>query len=379
VQKFLKYFLIFLLGFILIAFISVPSFVRKAIVHGFADLDDYRIFSNQPVVSETPQPWFKSVDYNKKPISADYLRWINYFQTTAFVVIKDGNLLHESYYNGYTSESISNSFSVAKSIISLLMGAAILDGKIKSIEEPVFKYFPPFNTPSNKDLKIIHLLTMSSGLNWEEGYSSLFSPTTEAYYGDHLKRQISALQVINIPGQKFCYQSCNTQVLSYIIENATGKSIAEYAEEKLWRPMGATHTALWSKDNPHGDEKAYCCFFATAEDFAKVGQLILNKGKWNGVQLIDSDYLKEATKPATWLKDGQGNHPLDFYGYQFWLAKYRGENVVMAQGLAGQYIFVLPSSNLVVVRLGHNKCKFRTANIPSDAYIWLNLAMDLAH
>jgi len=353
---------------------AMPVYLRNALLHGYANLDDYKIFPNNEVLANNSQPWPVAENYNQQPIPSAFLRWIQYYHTTAFVVVREGRLVHESYYRGYSASTISNSFSMAKSIVSLLVGCAIKDGCIDSVEAPVARYFIPYNTPQNQSLKIIHLLTMSSGLSWDERYSSPFSLTTQAYYGNNLRDLMASLHVVDTPGKRFRYLSCNTQILSYVLEDATGKDIARYAQEKLWQPLGATHTALWSTDRAGGDEKAYCCFFATATDFARIGQLILNHGRWNGVTIVDSGYLAHATRPAIWLLNEKGTAPLNYYGYHFWILHYKNHPVILLQGLGGQYVMAIPDWQMVVVRLGEKRCYYKFNSIPCDVYIWLLLA-----
>ncbi|MCX7986178.1 MAG: beta-lactamase family protein [Bacteroidales bacterium] len=359
----------------------LPTYLRNALMHGYANIDDYKIFPNKNIEAPpfTKQPWDIADNYNRKKIPSYFLQWIHHYKTTAFVVIKEGKLIHESYYNGYSHNTVSNSFSMAKSIVSLLVGCAIKDGVIENLNAPAGKYFSPFNKPNYQTLKIIHLLTMSSGLNWDESYSSIFSITTKAYYGNDIRSLISSLTLIDTPGIRFRYLSCNTQILSYILEAATGKELADYATEKLWIPLGAAHYALWSTDRVGGDEKAYCCFFATATDFARIGQLILNHGKWKGSQIVDSNYLAQAIRPANWLLDEKRNVPLSYYGYHFWILYYNNQPITLLQGLAGQYILVVPQQQLVIVRLGEKRCRYKTNGIPCDVYIWLKLAFELVN
>ena len=214
---------------------------------------------------------------------------------------------------------------------------------------------------------------MSSGLDWNEGYSSLFSPTTEAYYGSHLADQVLALKVKEEPGKVFNYQSCNTQLLSLIIEKVTGKTLSEFASEKLWKPLGAEHSALWSLDRADGVEKGYCCFNSTATDFARIGQMVLDSGQFNNQQIVSKSYLKEATSPATWLQ-GENGGPLDYYGYQFWILTYKGHKVVYARGILGQYIFIIPSLDVVIVRLGTERSKVQIRHVPTDIFTYLDTA-----
>ncbi len=194
---------------------------------------------------------------------------------------------------------------------------------------------------------------MSSGLNWEEGYSSPFSPTTEAYYGTDLKKLIYNLTPIEEPGKIFRYKSGDTQLLSFVLEKATGRSISDYAQEKLWKPLGCENDAYWSLDKDNGSEKAYCCINSNARDFAKFGKLYLDSGKVNGKQIIPVDYFLNSIQPSG-LPDGDLDmKKCDFYGYQWWIIpEYKGHKIFYARGILGQNIIVISDLKTIVVRLG---------------------------
>ncbi|MCL2155543.1 MAG: serine hydrolase, partial [Leptospirales bacterium] len=180
-------------------------------------------------------------------------------------------------------------------------------------------------------------------------------------------------------GVRHRYQSGVTELLSLIVANAVGTTLSEYASEKLWTPIGAEHDALWSLDRDNGIEKAYCCFNTNARDFARIGQLILNKGKWNGKQVISEKFINEATTPAVWLKDGDTERNVDFYGYQWWRLVRNGIEVKYARGIQGQYIFVIPEKKMVVVRLGHKReVKIENNyNYPKDVEMWIDTAIEI--
>jgi CubicO group peptidase (beta-lactamase class C family) len=360
-------------------FLFIPSntYIRRALAHGNVNIDDYKIFENRTIENSNPIPWKEAENYNQKSIPTHYLPIIKNLGTVAYLVVKDTAIVFEQYWGGYNDSSFSNSFSVAKSIVSLLVGCAIDDGFIKSVDQPVGDFLPEFKIGDNQQLTIKHLLTMSSGLNWNESYQSLFSTTTESYYGQDLKTMVLNLKVVEKPGVQFKYLSCNTQLLSLIIEKATGKTLSEYASERLWKPLGAEHKALWCLDKENGVEKAYCCFNSNARDFARFGQLALNNGSFNGKQIVSKKYITEATSPANWLLDEDGKTPLQNYGYQWWIMKHHGHKVIYARGILGQYIFIIPEKNMVVVRLGHKRCPLRSGGLPADVYIWLNLALEV--
>jgi len=372
-------------------FLILPGnyYVRKALIHWMPKIDQYTIFANRVVKAEDPQPWEFAPDVENKQIPQEFEADFAKYKTIGFVVIQHNKIILEQYWKNYSPLSLTNSFSMAKSVISLLVGCAITDGKIKSVNQPVSDFLPEWTSYDGKVLTIKDLLTMSAGVDWDESYSSLFSKTTQAYYGNDLWKLALTEKLVEKPGVRFNYQSGVTQILAFLLQKATGRNIADYASEKLWTPIQAEEDAQWSLDRKNGMEKAYCCLNSNARDFARLGQLILNKGSWNGVQVVDSNYIKEATTPATWLKftrklrPGQTKAdppvPCTFYGYQMWIANYRGLKVSYMRGMLGQYIIAIPKLDAVIVRLGKEKDK--EFNIEQeynkDLDVWLNAGLEV--
>ncbi|MEO5564313.1 MAG: serine hydrolase [Chitinophagaceae bacterium] len=359
-KKILKRFFLFLLTIILLfsayALISGKTYLFKAVYYNFAGIDDYKIFTNDTVAVATAQPWAVSGEFNKISSPDGLNELLKRIKTVAVVVIKNDSLLYEKYWDGYSDSSLSNSFSMAKSITSLLIGAAIKEGKIKSVDELVSNYLPEFKEGLGAKMTIKDLLTMSSGSNWDEAYANPFSVTTESYYGSDLRSTATGVKIVKEPGTYHTYKSGDTELLGLIVEKATGQSLSNYAEQKLWQPLGAEHPALWSTDKKNGVEKAFCCFNSNARDFARIGQMMLDSGKWNGNAIIDSAYYSQSIAPCNIPnEDGQ---PCNYYGYQWWLApSYPG--VFYARGILGQYIIVIPSKKVVIVRLGHKRSSNR--------------------
>ncbi|MBY0426438.1 MAG: beta-lactamase family protein [Cytophagales bacterium] len=313
-----------------------------------------------------------SVNYNKIPLPKPTQDALEQYESVAFVVIKNDSIVHEQYWDGYGPSSLSNSFSMAKSVVSILIGAAIKDGKIKGLDQPVGDFLPEFTSDGKEKITIRHLLMMSSGLNWQESYANPVSMTTEAYYGDNIRSLLGRLKAIETPGKYFNYLSGDTQILSFVLKAATGKSLSEYASEKLWQPMGAENDALWCLDKKDGDEKAYCCINSNARDFARIGKLYLNYGNWKGLQIVDTTWVKESTTLAPVL-DKETNKPIDFYGFQWWLRKgYKGQDVFYMRGILGQYVIVVPSKNLIIVRLGKKRSKEKTGEHINDSFQYLD-------
>src|SRR6185369_4219930 len=202
--------------------ITGNGYMYKAIIYRYADIDDLDVFETRVVESGEPQPWPMASGYNKEKLPDSLEAALIKYQSIAFLVIKDDSIQYEQYWDHYDKNSYSNSFSMAKSIVSVLVGIALDEGKIKNLDEPVGNYLPHFNEGNNSKLTIRNVLTMSSGLNWDESYSSLFSITAKAYYGENIEKLINGLKVVDEPGKKFDYMSGNTLLLAMIVEKATG-------------------------------------------------------------------------------------------------------------------------------------------------------------
>lgn len=366
--------IIVLLGLIFLIFQPNP-YLRRAIIYNTPDISDHEIFAERIVKSDKHQPWKISSNFNSYNLTPSDSLLFNEYKTVAFVVVKDTSIIFEKYWEGYSENSISSSFSMAKSVVGLLVGIAIDDGLISSVDDPVSKYIPKFEN-EKYNITIRDLLTMSNGLDWNETYSNPFSVTTKAYYGNNLNRLVLKSKSINPPNKKFEYNTASPQLLSIILKTVTNQTLSEYTSEKLWKPLGAKNDAAWSLDQKNGVEKAATFFNSNARDYARIGQLILNNGKWNGKQLISENYLKEALTPATYLVD-EKNDPVDFYGYQWWICNYNDINIFSARGILGQYIISIPEKNIVIVRLGHKRDPIKINHHPADLYKYIDLALEI--
>jgi len=325
------------------------NYLYKALWYNYVDIEDYKIFPNRTVDKGSAMRWTTGANYNAIQPDLQLRRTLERLESTALVVVRNDSLLYEEYWDGYGKSSVSNSFSIAKSVVALLTGFALQDRAIKSLDEPIGNYLREFADGDKSKITIRHLLTMTSGTDWDEAYSSLFSITTEAYYGNDLKKIYTSVNVKDEPGTVWEYKSGDTGLLALVLEKATGKTLSQYASEKLWKPLHAEHPALWSLDSENGVEKAYCCFNATARDFARIGSLMLNKGSFRGTQLLDKNYVELVLKAVN-LPERNGQS-VDYYGMQWWVLPDR-DGVFYARGILGQYILVVPEKNTVVVRLG---------------------------
>ena len=339
------------------------------------DIDELNLFPNHIVPNALPQPWPVSSKYNLTQLSSAYVQEMEKYQTVSYLVIKNDSIIFEQHWEGYNNNSLVNSFSMAKSITGLLIGCAIQDGLIAGVNDPVSKYIPEFNQPELNKITLHHLLTMSSGLDFKEDYVSPLAWPAEAYYGKDVNAlTLSQATAITPPGKIWHYKGGDSQLLGIILKQVTGKSIAAYASEKLWKPLGAEHPAYWSLDDV-GMEKVSCCWYTNAKDYARLAKLLMQHGKWNGEQLVDSSYIQASQQPAQ-LVNQQGE-PSTQYGYQWWLMQHKGLDIVYARGIRGQYIFAIPEKNMIVVRLGHKRAKKSGDELPDDIFLYLNAALSM--
>ncbi len=380
-MKFLKRFLVGLILVIvlaaLLAVVTGNSHLFKAVSSTYLvgktgpSIDEHAIFESREVAIGTYQPWETDPLYNKyynKELKAE----IEKLNPAALVIVKHNKLIYEEYWDGYNANSLTNSFSVAKTFIGLLIGIALDEGKINSVDDPVANYLPEYN--DHPELTIKHLLTMSSGINFDENYKSPFGHMAKAYYGTDIKKLNENYTVTDTPGETWRYLGGNTIILSFILEKATGQTVSEYMSEKVWQPIGAKNPALWSLDKKEGREKAYCCFYSNAQDFARIGQLYLNRGLWNNKRIITEKYIDESTCAAYTLKDAN-DKPVDFYGYQIWTDFYKDLDIFYARGIQGQFIIMIPDRQLVIVRLGHMRGPNLENHHPSDLYTYIDFAL----
>lgn len=361
-----------------VIYMCLPHYARQALIHLYPDIYDLDRFDRHTVhAPDSCRAWPSTADYNRYRLSPREAAYLDTMETTAFLVFQHDSLLFENYRNDGSDTLTSNIFSATKSIVSLLTGIACDEGYIKNLDEPVGNYIPAYNEGRRKEITLRHLLTMSAALSWDESYTSLFSMTTKGYYGDNLYQLVTQLDVTGQPGRQYTYRSGETQVLAFALEAATGKTLSEYAEEKLWRPLQAEHNAYWLLDRKSGDEKAFCCFHTTARDVARLGLLMLHNGCWHGRQIVPAAYMQEATTPASYLRNQWDNGPLDYYGLQFWIVNIDGKSYPYMRGMYGQYIVVIPEREAVFVRLGHKSTDVYVGPHQADLFRYFTLAMEI--
>jgi CubicO group peptidase (beta-lactamase class C family) len=371
VFKFFKWVLILLIVFVIGLYITGYGYIVKGVwvvyLHGHttAFIDDFKYFENDTISASTnPQPWSLHKNYNSVEATEKLSETNKQLGTIAFLIIKNDSIWFEKYFDDFGKTSQTNSFSMAKSVVSALLGKAIDEGYIKSLDEPVGDFYPQF---AGTGLTVGDLSSMASGLDWNESYSNPFGITARAYYDDNLAKTILGLKVVETPGKRYKYLSGNPELLTMVIQKATGQQMADYLYKSFWNPMGAENPALWQVDDAkHRLVKAYCCIGSNARDFARFGKLYKDYGKWNGKQLLDSTFVATSIKPR-FAESPQ-------YGYGFWLSDYLGKNIFVMRGILGQYVIVIPKDNVIIVRLGHQRGKKTEKPFSSDFYVYIDEA-----
>jgi CubicO group peptidase (beta-lactamase class C family) len=326
--------------------------VGRLVWYNFADLNDHEKFPSRPLTASEAPFTFYTTNRGKFPKHINQVPFDQYLEdqkTVAFLIIRRDTIQYEQYFKGYDQASIVPSFSMAKSVTSILIGCALDDGLIQSVDEPITRYIPELAPNGFDKVTIEHVLQMTSGLKFNESYSNPFGEAGAFYYGVNLRKQTTRLKLKHEPGQQFDYVSGNTQLLGLVLERAlNGKTITAYLQEKLWTPLAMEYDASWSIDREEdGLEKTFCCLNARARDFAKLGRLYKNKGNWNGTQIVSPQWVATSTQ----LDTTAGSAP--YYQYQWWLPN-PGEDF-MAEGILGQFVYVHPDKDLIIVRLGHTE------------------------
>ncbi len=281
-------------------------------------------------------------------------------ETTSFIVIQNDTILYERYFNGYRRDSVATSFSVAKSFDSTLIGIAIDGGLIGSVSDPITKYLPELAQRDERFrlITIRDLLSMASGIRYEES-GPYYDGRVTYLEPDLRKAALDDTVIVEPAGKRWVYNNYHPLLIGMILERVSGASVTEYLQKQLWDKLGMEYGGSWSTDRPrNGFEKMESGINARAIDFAKLGRLMLNEGRWEGTQVVTAAWVEEATQPEEKPSSYYGEDSFfisqgHYYKY-FWWGDRRpgGKSDFYGQGNKGQYIYVSPQKNLIIVRNG---------------------------
>jgi CubicO group peptidase (beta-lactamase class C family) len=316
-----------------------------------ANINDGQDFETHTIASGEKQEWPLHEEYNKRPLNDELHNFLQATNSVAYLIIKDGKLHTEYYFEPYDNRSLTNSFSMAKTMMTMLIGAAIQEGIIDSFDDFAWKYIPELKEKA-PEVTLAHLSAMSSGVDWEEDYYSPFSPTPKLLYGYDVESYSLSRDYPVKAGSEYYYASVSTQVLGIALDrvlkaNDRKQSLSEYFSEKFWQPMGMNDDGTWHTD-AQGMELVYCCVNTNARNFAKFGLLLGQDGLWGDQQIVPSGFVERMIRPDI----------VHYYGHSVWIDDRENPAFYTMMGHLGQYVVVVPEHNLIVVRLG----EFRDAD-----------------
>ena len=333
-------------------------------------IDDLKYFDYETIKSPLEKsPWAESEDKTTN-FSKEFEDYNKKMRTAAYIVIHNDTIIGEKYYEDYSVNSSTNSFSMAKTLVSLMMAKAFEQGYINSLEDKVIDYIPELKGEFANDVKIIDLAAMASGIDWDEGTSNPFSPVAKQYFYEDLDKLMLDQKFIDEPSKTFKYSSGNTQILSMVIENATGMETKDYFEKEFWFKINPDNDAYWQIDSKEsGNVKSFCCLHSNARDFSRLGKLYIYNGSWNGSQIIDSTFIQKSTKP--YLDDFRE------YGIGVWLSDYKDLKISLMSGHQGQYVIMIPEKKLIITRLGERDVDLGRAGVSPDVLVYIDEALKL--
>ena len=362
---------VFVISVILISiYFAVASrtdtFTGRWVAWKSSGVDDYLLFPSDTIKHPASTFSFSNsnedfpikdiaYEFNGKTKATNLDALLNKTGTTAFIIIKGDTILYENYFNGYQRDSIVTSFSIAKSITSLLIGIAIDDGCIQSLNEPVTQYIPELSQidPEYQNITLQHLLSMKSGIAFKDT-DIPWHDKSKAYYHPYLREVVTHLPLAEPPGSTFVYNTFNPIILGLVLENATGQTVAEYSEARFWMRLGAEYDATWSLDSKEDRlAKMESGFNARAIDFAKIGRLVINRGKWDGEQIISAEWINNSTMIETEnLVPKFGENV--YYQNGWWIISPTAKDkyIVFGWGHLGQYLFIFPDDDVIILRFG---------------------------
>lgn len=331
--------------------LSGCSIISRSIFRNAPDVKDQHIFPSLYVKSSPGEPFcFKSADWtdslgkNIRVVKDRYSinttsldKFLEKSPTLSFMVIRNDSILYERYFDNYNETSEVTSFSVAKTFVGMLIGIAIKEGYIGSADDYITKYFPELDSTKFGKITVQHLLNQTSGIK--------FPSIATMYYSKNLKEIIPKMKVRTAPGVEFRYENGNAQLLGWLLERTTRRTLPELLSTKIWSKINTENDLYWSLDSKEGQcVKAFCCLNGTTRDFAKFGRLLLNRGNWNGSQVIPKEWMDNTINNRS-TKNGAHIR----YRNQMWFSNVAG-GCYFACGLYGQYLYICPAKNIIIVK-----------------------------
>lgn len=353
--------------------------LKECYLRGYknAQVDDLQFKTVRRIPpSSAPRPWPKRSDFGSLELPSEVLDSTHAYKTTALAVVHHDTLLLD-----WSSERIpgadtmrTNSFSMAKTMTALAIGAAEQEGKL-SVFDRVSKYLPRYAEGSNADLTIEHVLQMRSNIPFGENYKNPIGFMAKCTYGENMLDRLQGFEVQGQAGATWKYQGGNTLLLQEILLSVIDVSLGEWFAQKIWGPLGAEEEACWAIDN-RGHERNYACFYSTASEYARLGQLLLDSGRVGDKQVLSQDFIARLMQPIGVIADGSD---IQHYGYQVWMGEHKGHRFTHYSGLHGQYIVAVHDLDLVAVRTGFFRPIGKIRHVDRDVYSTIDMAIRVSN
>lgn len=349
-----------------------PQFI-KIVYYQKPEVDTFKEFPVREMDAST-DTWLFPIDTSKsqskliesflvKNGEGKNLQFSEYFEKgslLAFLIIKDDTIVYEKYSRGFSRETLSNTFSIGKSMISILVGKAIDLGYIANTDQKIIEFLPEFeNVPNFDKITIEDLLNMKSGLKFSRvgdgAISDLFSDEARLFYTSNLKRDLLKVEAETLPNTRWNYSNIDALILTWLLERATSMRVTDFFEEEIWKPVGAEFKGSWGIDQTNGLENSSSSFQCTAIDLAKIGRLYLHRGKRDSIQIISEKWIERSTiiEKNNLYNTAKGNQ-LSTHQYYWWLPQKDCTGDYSAEGLRGQRLYVNPMENVIIVQFANS-------------------------
>ena len=361
-----------LVAFLILCIVTMsmysPVFLGRVLIHWDSSVTDYKIFPERKIQkSEQPYTYTRNINSSLESIKINYsnnqknLRdFVKSTKTTSFIIVKNDEIVYEQYANGYNENSVNTSFSMAKSVVSLLIGKAVEKGYIKSVQEPISNYISEFENKEIGTTTIEDLLLMRSKIVYNENKFLWFGDDSLTYWHDNLRKlALSHTKLTNKYNGKFHYNNYHPLLLGIILERSTGVTVSEFFEREIWQRIGAENDASWSLDSKKsGFEKMESGLNFRAVDFIKIGSMVLHRGYWNGTQIMDDSWLDVSTECSFPINNSEYENSFlsgknTGYKYMWYSTPSQQEGYdIVAWGKSDQILYISPANNTVILRTG---------------------------
>jgi len=368
-KRILKWFFILVITCVTVIFIWKPYLLR-VLRYRTPNAETYKIFPQAFVLPGDAPFLFKRALKMRTDLDSLHvfngqnqsIRFDDYFKQgklTAFIVIRNDSIIYQKFADGYADSTLTTIFSGAKSFISIMIGQALAEGDIKSLNDKVIDYIPELRTNTAfHHISIKNLLDMKSGLAFQDAFGgfikAFFSDEAKYYYTSDMKAELMNVKLVNAPGTVWKYKSIDPILLGWVLESATKRTVAQYFQEKVWVKIGSQYKATWGLDHHGGLANTASRFQVTAIDLAKIGRLFLNDGNYDGQQVVTASWIRQSVNIGNEKPSSAKGWQKSAHHYLWWIPQEGEKGDYAAEGMLGQRLYIDPKTNTIIVQLANH-------------------------